>query len=175
MPCKAQRNSERKTLNNYMSTGWKGTLCRSTVRRTSCTKEEKSNTVYAHNNDACESRRCWTNESGTQRAHSRFRSFADTYSESNDHSGSQMVALDKEWDKLKNYQLGKKPKKERNKTTSRRHKKVELMSSQISRLDKEFQKYSWRVVLSGDAVKDDSVFFAVFTEQSFSASHMTAA
>ena len=37
------------------------------------------------------------------------------------------------------------------------------------------QKYKGRVVLRGDIVKDDSGFYAVFTEQCSSASQMTAA
>ena len=37
------------------------------------------------------------------------------------------------------------------------------------------QKYKGRVVLRGDIVKDDSGFYAVFTEQGSSASQMTAA
>ena len=38
----------------------------------------------------------------------------------------------------------------------------------------EHQKYEGRVVLRGDSVKDDSGFYAVFIEQGFSASQMTA-
>ena len=37
------------------------------------------------------------------------------------------------------------------------------------------QKYKGRVVLRGDIVKDDSISYAVFTEQGSSASQMTAA
>ena len=44
-----------------------------------------------------------------------------------------------------------------------------------SELDKKFRMHRGRVALRGDAVKDDSGFYAVFTEQSSSASHMTAA
>ena len=42
-------------------------------------------------------------------------------------------------------------------------------------LEKKHQKYKGRVVLPGDIVKDDSGFYAVFTEQESSASQMTAA
>ena len=38
----------------------------------------------------------------------------------------------------------------------------------------EFQKYKGRVVLRGDAVKDDSASYAVFTEQGSWALQMTA-
>ena len=41
-----------------------------------------------------------------------------------------------------------------------------------SELDKQFQKYRGRVVLRGDAVKDDSSSCAVLTEQGSSASHI---
>ena len=44
-----------------------------------------------------------------------------------------------------------------------------------SELDKKFQKYKGRVVLRGDAVKDDSGSHAVISEQSSSAWHTTAA
>ena len=42
-------------------------------------------------------------------------------------------------------------------------------------LEAKHQKYKGRVVLRGDIVKDDSVSYAVFTEQGSSASQMTAA
>ena len=42
-------------------------------------------------------------------------------------------------------------------------------------LEAEHQKYKGRFVLQGDIVKDDSGSYAVFTEQGFSASQMTAA
>ena len=42
-------------------------------------------------------------------------------------------------------------------------------------LEAKHQKYKGRVVLRGDIVKDDSVSYAVFTEQGPSASQMTAA
>ena len=44
-----------------------------------------------------------------------------------------------------------------------------------SELEPKVQKYKGRVVLRGDIVKDDSVSYAVFTEQGSSASQMTAA
>ena len=42
-------------------------------------------------------------------------------------------------------------------------------------LEAKHQKYKGRVVLRGDIVKDDSVSYAVFTEQGSSASQITAA
>ena len=49
MPCKAQRNSEKKTLKN--SVGWpEGTLRRSTAQRMR-TKDEESNTDYVQKID----------------------------------------------------------------------------------------------------------------------------
>ena len=42
-------------------------------------------------------------------------------------------------------------------------------------LETKHQKYKGRVVLRGDTVKDDSGFYAFFTEQGSSASRMTAA
>ena len=42
-------------------------------------------------------------------------------------------------------------------------------------LEAKHQKYKGRVVLRGDIVKDNSGFYAVFTEQGSSASQMTAA
>ena len=42
-------------------------------------------------------------------------------------------------------------------------------------LEPKYQKYKGRVVLRGDIVQDDSGSYAVFTEQSSSASQMTAA
>ena len=42
-------------------------------------------------------------------------------------------------------------------------------------MDNSFQKYKGRVVLRGDAVKEGSRLYAVFTEQGSSASHMTVA
>ena len=44
-----------------------------------------------------------------------------------------------------------------------------------SELDQQFQKYTGRIVLRGDIVKDDSGHQAVFTEQGSSASQMMAA
>ena len=44
-----------------------------------------------------------------------------------------------------------------------------------SELEPQFQTYKGRVVLQGDAVKDDSGSHAVFTEQGSSASQMAAA
>ena len=48
-------------------------------------------------------------------------------------------------------------------------------TSTLQQLDNVLQKYKGRVVLRGDAVKDDSGSNAVFFEQGSSASHVTAA
>ena len=42
-------------------------------------------------------------------------------------------------------------------------------------LEHKFQKYNGRVVLRGHLVKDDSVSYAMLTEQGSSVSHMTSA
>ena len=52
---------------------------------------------------------------------------------------------------------------------------VDLCHLKNSELEPQFQKYKGRVVLRGDFVKDDSGSYAVFTEQTSSASQMTAA
>ena len=52
---------------------------------------------------------------------------------------------------------------------------MDLCQLKNSELEPQFQKYKGRVVLRGDIVKDDSGAYAVFTEQSSSASQMTAA
>ena len=44
-----------------------------------------------------------------------------------------------------------------------------------SERDKQYWKYKRRVVFRGDKVKDEDGFFAVFSEQGTSASHMAAA
>ena len=49
------------------------------------------------------------------------------------------------------------------------------MSSENAELESKHQKYKGRVVLRGDIVEDDSGSYAVFTEQGYSASQMTAA
>ena len=49
------------------------------------------------------------------------------------------------------------------------------MSFENAELEAKHQKYKGRVVLLGDTLKDDSGFYAVFTEQGSSASQMTAA
>ena len=52
---------------------------------------------------------------------------------------------------------------------------MDLCHLKNSELEPKFQKYQGRVVLQGDIVKDDSVSYAIFTEQGSSASQMTAA
>ena len=50
---------------------------------------------------------------------------------------------------------------------------MDIFHLKNAELHKEHQKYKGRVVLRGDIVKDDSGFYAVFTEQGSSASQMT--
>ena len=52
---------------------------------------------------------------------------------------------------------------------------MDLSFSIVFELGNKFPKYKGRVVLLGDIVKDDSGWYAVFTEQGSSASHMTVA
>ena len=52
---------------------------------------------------------------------------------------------------------------------------VDICHLKNAELEAKHQKYKGRVVLRGDVVKDDSGSFAVFTEQGYSASQMTAA
>ena len=52
---------------------------------------------------------------------------------------------------------------------------MDLCHLKNSELEPKIQKYTGRVVLRGDNVKDDSGSYAVFTEQGSSASQMTAA
>ena len=55
-------------MQNSVSTSWGRTLCRSTTRETSCTKEEdSSNTVYARKIDDYDSPRFRLHESGKQK------------------------------------------------------------------------------------------------------------
>ena len=95
------------------------------------------------------------------------------------------AALDKERDKLEKipaWNLTKvRSKKEvideaRNKgKTGHFASLMDLCHLENSELEPQYQKYKGRVVLRGDVVKDDSVSYAVFTEQGSSASQMTAA
>ena len=52
---------------------------------------------------------------------------------------------------------------------------MDLCHLKNSELESQYQKYTGRVVLRGDIVKDDSGSYAVFTEKGSSASQMTAA
>ena len=95
------------------------------------------------------------------------------------------TAADKEWKKLETipaWQLDKvKSKKEVTLEAQRDKQKVHLATLvdichlKNAELETTFQKYTGRVVLRGDIVKDDSGTYAVFTEQGSSASQMTAA
>ena len=97
------------------------------------------------------------------------------------------AAVDKEWKKLETvpaWQLDNvKSKKRGYSGSSERDKKkkvhfatlMDICHLKNAELEPEFQKYKGRVVLRGDIVKDDSGSHVVFTEQSASASLMTAA
>ena len=52
---------------------------------------------------------------------------------------------------------------------------LDLCHLENAELEPQCQRYKGRVVLRGDIVKDDSLSYAVFTEQGSSASQMTAA
>ena len=52
---------------------------------------------------------------------------------------------------------------------------MDVCHLKIAEFEPKFHKYTGRVVLRGDIVKDDSGACAVFTEQGSSASQMTAA
>ena len=52
---------------------------------------------------------------------------------------------------------------------------MDICDLKNAELEAKHQKYKGRVVLRGDIVKDDTGFYAVFTEQGSSASQMTAA
>ena len=52
---------------------------------------------------------------------------------------------------------------------------MDICHLENAELEVKHQKYKGRVVLRGDVVKEDSGFYAVFTEQESSASQMTAA
>ena len=95
------------------------------------------------------------------------------------------AAMDKEWENLENipaWDLTKvRSKSEVIDEARTKGAKVHFASlmdiGQLKNTEMEtkHQKYKGRVVLRGDIVKDDSGFFAVFTEQGSSASQMTAA
>ena len=95
------------------------------------------------------------------------------------------AAVDKEWWKLEKvlaWQLAKVRNKNEVIAEARKEGKTVHFASLMdichlknSELEPEFQKYNGRVVLRGDSVKDDSGSYAVFTEQWWSASQMTAA
>ncbi len=106
------------------------------------------------------------------------------------HTPNAKKALDHEWDKLKNvkkawdkYEVVEKTDIiEKSKMTGKRLYLGELMElchlkhseqSEEFRKDLKFTGYKGRVVFRGDKVRDESGFYAVFTEQSTSASHMS--
>ena len=90
------------------------------------------------------------------------------------------AAVDKEWEELKNVPLWHasrvKSKQEVVEQAQKECKTVhfamltDLCHLKNSELDKQFQKYSGRVVPRGDVVKDESGSCALFTEQGSSAS-----
>ena len=94
-------------------------------------------------------------------------------------------AVEKEWEKLEKipaWQLAKvRNKKEVIDEARHKGRKVhfaslmDLCHLKNSELEHQYQKYTGRVVLRGDIVKDDSGSYAMFTEQGSSASQMIAA
>ena len=94
------------------------------------------------------------------------------------------AAVDEEWKKLEKlpaWQLDKvKSKKEVILEAQRDKKKVhfatlmDISHLKKAELESNYQKYSGRVVLRGDIVKDDFGAYAVFIEQGSSASQTTA-
>ena len=96
------------------------------------------------------------------------------------------AAVDKEWEKLENILAWNLTKVISKKEVIDRARmgvaKVHFFASlmdicllESAELERENQKYKGRAVLLGDVVKDDSGFFAVFTEEGSSASQMTSA
>ena len=95
------------------------------------------------------------------------------------------AAVDKGWKKLVTipaWQLEKVKSKKKVILEAQREKKkvhfatlMDICHLKNAELESKLQKYTGRVVLRGDVVKDDSGAYAVFTEQGSSASQMTAA
>ena len=95
------------------------------------------------------------------------------------------AAVDKEWEKLEKFSAWNLTKVIRKKevideartsgTTVHFASLMDICHLKNAELEPKHQKYKGRVVLRGDIVKDDSVSYAVFTEQGSSASQMTAA
>ena len=95
------------------------------------------------------------------------------------------VAVDKEWGKLEKISAWNltKVRSKKEVIDEARTKGVKVHFASLmdichlknAELETKHQKYKGRVVLRGDIVKDDSGFYAVFTEQGSSASQMTAA
>ena len=95
------------------------------------------------------------------------------------------AAVDKEWEKLEKilaWNLTKvKSKKEvidearTSGATVHFASLMDICHLKNAELETRHEKYKGRVVLRGDIVKDDSGSYAVFTEQGYSASQMTAA
>ena len=94
------------------------------------------------------------------------------------------AAVDKEWEKMEKFstwnltrvQSKKKMIDEARTSGATVHfaSLMDICHLKNAELEAKHQKYKGRVVLRGDIVKDDSGFYAVFTEQGFSASQMTA-
>ena len=95
------------------------------------------------------------------------------------------AAVDKEWEKLEKISAWNLT-KVRNKTEvideartsgAKVHfaSLMDICHLKNAELEAKHQKYKGRVVLRGDVVRDDSEFYAVFTEKGSSASQMTAA
>ena len=95
------------------------------------------------------------------------------------------AAVEKNWEKLEKvpaWQLTKVRNKKKVIEEARNYGRkvhfaslMDLCHHKNSELEPKYQKYTGRVELRGDIVKDDSGSYAVFTEQRSSASQMTAA
>ena len=93
------------------------------------------------------------------------------------------AAVDKEWEKLEKISAWNLTKVKSNKqvvneasagATIHFASLMDICHLKNAELEAKHQKYKGRVVLRGDIVKDNSGSYAVFTEQSSSASQMTA-
>ena len=94
------------------------------------------------------------------------------------------AAVDKEWEKLEKISAWNltKVRSKKQVTDEARTKGVKVLFASLmdichlknAELEAKHQKHKGRVVLRGDLVKDDSVSYAVFTEQGSPASQMTA-
>ena len=94
------------------------------------------------------------------------------------------TAMDKEWNKLEKIPTWDVSKVEERSTVQERAQRTKVVThfGQImplchiknSELEAEMQSYKGRIVFRGDQVRDENGFYAVFSEQGTSASHMSA-